>query len=615
MNDKVETKDEYKDSAKRWLDALRIAGNNQSKWEEKSKSIEKRYRDDRSDLEEGEKRFNILWSNIETLRPAVYASTPKPAVGRRYKDADPIGKDASMILERALKYAIDAYDFDDVMRSVVEDRLISGRGVARVLYDPILTKAQGMDGGQYEEVAYEEVLCEYIHWKDFRHGAARKWTQVPWVAFRTYPTKDELIERFGAKLGNRVPLSYLPEGCEDDDEQFKKAKVWEIWSKTDAMIYWVAEDFDEVLDESEPYLNLNGFFPCPKPLYGITTNSSLIPVPDYVEYQDQADELDVLTARINCLMKALKVNGAYAADAPELRRLLEEGEDNVLIPVENWALFAERGGLEGMITWLPIEQVVNTTISLYEAREKTKQELYEITGLADIIRGASNSAETATAQRIKGQFATLRLSDTQNQVANFAKGLLALKAEVISEHFSPQTLQLMTGIPINDQVLSLLRNDPLRMFRIDIETDSTIKIDEQADKEARVEFLNTSSSFLERAIPAYQAMPALGGLLGEMLMFGIRGFKAGAELEEAFEQAIQQMGQMPQQPQQNPEAEAKAAKMKQDMEIAQVKAQNDMKISTMKTQQEMAQSKQEHELNMQKSMMDMQRKALDREVM
>jgi hypothetical protein len=614
MMDAKESKDDYKDSAKRWLDALRIAGKNQEMWEERSRKIEERYRDDDRNENSESKRFNILWSNIETLRPAVYSRTPKPVVVRRFKDSDPIAKNASIVLERALEYSIDVYDFDEVMRAVVEDRLLSGRGVARIIYDPTIIQNQGVDGEEYEEVAYEEVQCEYVYWKDFRHGSARKWSQVPWVAFRTYPTRDELKARFGNNKASRIPLNYKPEGCDDDDSQFKKAKVWEIWSKTDKKIYWVAEDFDEVLDEDDPYINLHGFFPCPKPLYATTTNSHLIPVPDYVEYQDQAAEMDALTARINSLVESVKISGVYAADAPEIKTMLESADESPLIPVANWAMFAERGGLDGMVSWFPLDQIVSTIVNLYEAREKTKQELYEITGLADIIRGSSQSNETATAQRIKGQFATLRLSDTQEQVAKFAKDLIALKAEVIAEHFSPQSLQLMTGMQIDPQVIELLKSDQLRRFRVDIETDSTINIDEQADKESRVEFLNTASSFLERAIPAYQSMPELGELLGQMLMFGIRGFRAGRELEDSFEQAMQKIGQRPQQPQTNPEAEAKAAKMQQDMQISEAKAKNDIQISTAKTQQELMQSKQKHELDMQKGMMDMQKKQMEAEM-
>jgi hypothetical protein len=59
--------------------------------------------------------------------------------------------------------------------------------------------------------------------------------------------------------------------------------------------------------------------------------------------------------------------------------------------------------------------------SLYEAREKVKQDLYDITGIADIIRGVSDPSETMGAQQIKSNFATLRIGDHQRAVQEFAR--------------------------------------------------------------------------------------------------------------------------------------------------------------------------------------------------
>lgn len=383
----AETKDELPKSAGRWHAALKMAGKCQEKWEQRAEKILKRYRDERNSDVDGSKRFNILWSNVETLKPALYASTPRPQVSRRYKDADPLGRQAAMVMERALEFSVDSYDFDEVMRSAVEDRLLPGRGVARVAYKPTMGRATDMDGNPFEEVVYEEAVCEYWYWRDFRHGPGRSWEKVPWVAFATMMSRDELKERFG-EIGAKVPLNSKPEDADESlEEEFKQARVWEIWDKRSKQVHWVADDFDVMLESGEPPLNLNGFFPCPRPLFSTTTNDNLIPVPDFTEYQDQADELDELTARIHALVCALKVAGVYAADAPELSRLLDEGAENQMIPVDNWAMFAERGGLAGMVSWFPIEQVIKVVLGLYDARDRTKQEMYEITGLSDIIRG------------------------------------------------------------------------------------------------------------------------------------------------------------------------------------------------------------------------------------
>src|SRR4051812_49336815 len=80
--------------------------------------------------------FNIVHSNIETVVPALYNSTPSPDVRRRYGEDDKVGKAVADLLERALSYAVDAYDFDDVMLSCVKDMATVDRGIARVRYEP-----------------------------------------------------------------------------------------------------------------------------------------------------------------------------------------------------------------------------------------------------------------------------------------------------------------------------------------------------------------------------------------------------------------------------------------------------------------------------------------------
>jgi len=250
---------------------------------------------------------------------------------------------------------------------------------------------------------------------------------------------------------------------------------------------------------------------------------------------------------------------------------------NELIPVENWAMLTEKGGLDGVISWLPIEQLAKVLLSLYDARDRTKQDLYEISGMSDIMRGQVDPREKAAQSRIKAQFGSLRFQEKQTRFAEFLRDLLRLQCEVIAEQFSAETLTLMTGMQVTEQHMELMRNDAVRSFRIDIETDSTVAVDEQAEKESRVEFLNAMSSFFEKSVPLSQAVPQLAPLLGQMLLFGVRGFKAGRELESAIEQALDQMeqaAQQPQQPQQSQEdvkAQAEAQKIQQQMQMDQAK--------------------------------------------
>ena len=155
------------------------------------------------------------------------------------------------------------------------------------------------------------------------------------------------------------PLVHEPIGLDElktelsaNVDSLKKAKVWEIWSKPERKVYWRAEQFPQNLDEKDDPLQLEGFFPCPKPVYATLTSDTLIPVPDYTEYQDQARELDELTQRISMLTKACKVVGCMTPVRQRLSACLRR-VDNTLIPVDTWAAFAEKGGTVGAVQFLP----------------------------------------------------------------------------------------------------------------------------------------------------------------------------------------------------------------------------------------------------------------------
>ena len=105
----------------------------------------------------------------------------------------------------------------------------------------------------------------------------------------------------------------------------KRACVYEIWDKEEEEALWLSKSQKELLDRKPDPLNLADFFPCPKPLYATMTNESLIPVPDYTLYQDQANELDICADRIDGLLKALQVRGVYDASlGVEIARLFTD---------------------------------------------------------------------------------------------------------------------------------------------------------------------------------------------------------------------------------------------------------------------------------------------------
>ena len=646
-------------SAQPWHDEISRYQEEYKKWTERGEKIVKRYRDERKDVEQADARFNILWSNVQTLKPAIYAKPPNPEISRRFDDKNDAGRVASIILERVLDFEIKEYpDFHDTLSCVVDDRLLPGRGVAWLRYEPKIEEFEPSitnyaeigeeyspertldeENGLAETETYERVVSEttpvdYVYWQDFAHLPARTWDEVTWVARRVYMTLDEGTDRFG-DVFEKVPLtntSNRKDGDKETTKADKKAEIWEIWSKAEKCVYWIAEQYDVILDHRDDPLGLCNFFPCPKPYFATTTTGTLIPVADFLLYQDQADEIDELTGRIKHLTKALKVMGIYAADEPAIERLMKEGNDGVLVPVKNWAAFVEKGGLQGAVQFMPLGDVASALQQLYQARESCKQIIYETTGLSDIMRGASVASETATAQQIKSQFASLRLGNMKDGLYRFAREILRMKSEIICSKYQPQTLVEVSGImntpdaQFVQQAIELLKNEPARVFNVDIQTDTLVELDKQTEKANRMEFLTAVSSFIKDGIGAVKEDPAIAPLVGELLLYGVRGFKAGRELEGVLEQFVDQAAKKAQGPQppskdeQRTQAEAQIAQMKMQaqqqseqatMQLEQVKLQAENQIEQAKLQLEQTKIQAESQLEQQKMQFEMQSKQLE----
>lgn len=655
--------------AARWIAELRMAEQDAHRFVERGREIERRYMDERTTPERDQVRFNALWSNIQVLKPAIYATPPKAVVQRRYLDQDVTARAASTILQRAIQTNIDQTGWHESTDMAVLDYLLPGRGVCWARYEPhfddvgagavqageasedgmgagmdVAPDADNADGmpaddglqvtndAEGQVITYEEVCWDYVNWQDFRHSPARTWQEVRWVARRVMMDLEEGVERFGAMFRD-VPRTWRPEGMSPDEpayQLFERAVVWEIWDKPSRKVMWVCPDYGEApLDARDDWLNLVDFFPCPRPLYATLNNSSLMPSGDFRMYQDQANELDQLTARMAKLAQAIKVAGVYDAAADGVQRVFNEGVENQLIPVDNWGAFSEKGGFKGAVDFLPLESMVVALKQLVDVREQTKQDLYEITGIADIIRGQGQASETATAQRLKGQFAQLRLRSRVGEVARFCRDMVRITGEIIAKHFQPQTLLLLSDYQQTlgatpEQAMAaiqLLKNDQARGFRMEIEVDSTVVADQEQEQASRINFLKMAGEFLAQAVPLAQQVPQLGMLAGQMLLFGIRGFPVGREMETVFETALEQLQQASQQPQPqapNPEivkAEQDAAIKQAEMQQRAQADQQKMQLEAMKAEMQATLEREKMQLERERMAFDAEKLAIERERM
>lgn len=389
--------------------------------------------------------FNILYSNIEVLAPAVYNARPIPIVQRRYKDADPSGKAVSDVSTRLLKYLIDNesenYDaFDDLMQAGVLDGLTTNRG---------LTRFKFVSHGQSECV-----YGEAVRWDKFFHGYSRTWKKVPWIGFEWDMTEDELRSNFPD-----IPLELTNiafQATEDSEENsdskedlkgVKLFKVYEIWDKRTRKVEFYSSVYPTgPMKSVDDPLNLTGFFPIPRPLNFMRKITTLVPTPLYQQYMAQAKELNEITRRLKAIIKACKIRGAYNSTIEGIEKILS-ADDNEMIPVENLASMPDGAKMDQMLWIMPIADLVSAAQSLYQQREAVKNVIYEITGISDILRGASVASETATAQNIKNQWGSLRLKKMQKEVQRYVRDCLAIMLEIAGHTFELSTIMQMTGAP------------------------------------------------------------------------------------------------------------------------------------------------------------------------
>lgn len=592
-----------------WLGRIQTAEKARKSYITRGRQILKRYKNKRTSealgVKVGNRRMNVLWSNVQTEKPVLYAQQPKANVSRRNKTKDPIGRTASIVLQNCLQNSVAMEDFSYVMTQVVQDRLLPGSGIAMVEYVPQVEK---------DQIGWQAAETRYIHWEDWLTNPCRVWQEAEFFAYRVYLTKRQCYdialassgdEAFAQDVWSEITLTHRPvtgeqkEGRRPSDTTGPaKAEVWVIWDMADKQVIQLSPGYPTApLAMMPPPVSFDQFWPVPRPLQSTTTNDSTIPVPDFEQYVDQADEIDLLTQRIGVLTKALNVRGLYPADMDAVK-LLMEGDTADLIPYDNWQAIMERGGLQALVLWFPVEAIAKTLVNCIELRQEAINIMYEVTGISDIMRGATEPTETASAQQLKAQFGGVRIRESQKDVQRFIRDIFRLKAEVICEHFTLDVIKAMSGMqllseqekqlvrqalaiwqqfaqaqqqaqqaaqqgmpivmpippripqppeemiealkePSWEQVLALLRNEKLRGFVVDVETDSTIEPDQQAQQQSAEQFITALAAFMQAAVPVIQADPDAVEFLGEVLAWGTRQFKGADTIEGAVDEYVE----------------------------------------------------------------------------
>lgn len=517
--------------------------------------------------EDKDSLFNIFHSNIETLVPALYNSTPVPDVRRRYAEKDRASRLAAELVERLLVLQMDRYNFDGVMRAVVHSAVVPGRGVARIRYEGEL-----------------DITVELVPWDRFIMGPGLVWSDVSWVAYEHDMTEDDLRDKIGLDQ-ERIEQLGFGHCAEDNADEGKKeehkgvykfVRVFEIWDKRSRSVVWVTDrdddDAEPLLVAEDPY-GFKNFFDIPEPLQQIKPAGSLIPRCQYKIYKPLLEELEDVSSRIQGLVKQAVVKGISDPRLGSAMAILETAADGEYVTAQNAESFTINGNkLNDLLSHWPLEPIMQALSQLYVQRDQIKQQIYEVTGISDIMRGQVDSREKLGQSQIKAQSMSLKLSEQQKEVQRFARDLLRMKAELAfnviefdqiaeetlmdfsddptgeqqQQDMPPEQIQAM-AFRTRQQVAQILQPG-VRSLRIDIETDSTIRADLSRNQEQFQQMLTGSGQFIQAIATAQQVMPER--VPGFMAVF--QAYLRQFNLPKSAEDALEQLAEQPKQKQEDP---------------------------------------------------------------
>jgi hypothetical protein len=649
-----------RDEGRKWIERIKtsLTGDKKTKkWRDDAYEADAVFtgmQDASNNTETNDSTFNILYANVETIVPAIINSPPVPDIRRRFDNEDEAARDVATMLERCTTIQVDDSRLQIELEGVASDSYRAGRGIIRMRFKSDITemlkddvKQKALDDAGIEDnepgeaetiVENERITFEAVSWRDFAHGAAKRWEDVPWMAFRHSMPLDD-VEGFQ----NTEMVASQKEDDEKDEESNSDLVVWEVWCKASRKVKFIAENTGKILQDIDDPLGLSKFFPIATPVQPIEIVGSLVPVCPYAVYRQLAKELDIISKRIVRLTEAGKVRGWYSGSASDLENVMQL-DDNEFAPINDAEVWAQHGGLEKAIAVWPAERFLAALKELYAAREQTKQAIYEITGISDIVRGASKASETLGAQQIKSQWGSLRIQKAQRAMERAARDIFVMMAEIIPNVFEWSTLEEMTQVQLTpkpqdimpipapdvsmldeqqsvqaqqqfqkaqeDQrkklakfarIQEILSDWTASYYAINVESESTIRADLTRQKAEVSEFLNASAAYFQAVAPLVMEGQMPPNVAIEVYAANSRLFNLGRATEVAIDEMVELAREKAKEPPQpeppNPDlvkakadAEAKAADMELKRQAFDLKAKeaiNKAAIDKLKAESEL----------------------------
>lgn len=621
-------------------------------------------------------RFPLWYSTFKIRKPFVLSRLGIP-IGQDISGGDdPVGRTAAELKERLCKSILRTFDAMEPLSGARDDMLATNFGQTRGYYDAdeveelkkiylnpiqdaqtgqtLLMKPDGSmvnsdeaihtdEKGPYIEsdkkvkVERERVYIKHVLWKDFYvDPTAYCWSDVRELAFGYDYSETAYKKRFGAEaLAEVKTFSRQQEG-----KKIKRTiRVYEYWNLDYPGVKYftdMASDFltlETNQDGKDPY-GLKKTFPCPKPMLDNAPTDSFWPIPEWYQMNDLLLEIHNIATAIFVLSRAIRIRGLFDKNIPGLQSLVNEVStaDWIGIPGLMQAMQQAGGNIANAIAYLPIEPMVESLNNMYQALQQRLTSYAQLTGTSDLLQGMAMEQQrdvTFGEQQMKAKFAMSQIEPWQEDMQRFTKDNYELLCEMALKNFTDETLSKYFNYETLDPddkqryspAVDLLKNDDEGRFRIELETDSTIAINQEYLQQNVTQMTTAVTQAIEATAQAIQSAPMLAPTLIKMTQNLVTSFQGGRELVDdvkrdldAVVQKIQQQQANPQQPPPDPtvlkmqsderiakakidaEAQAKAAQMQNDNRLEGLEGQ----LKTMETQAKMKNDADKHSLSVAK---------------
>lgn len=499
-----------------------------------------------------------------------------------------------------------------------EDVGFYGADGKEIMTDEIMQDDQGyfIEVDQVIDVENERVCLEPVLYSDaLLDPDIRRYGRCKRMAFIEYYSEREFKDVFGTKAWNDIPKEPLP-GADESTPKKQTIKVYEYWDMYDKEVKWWADkgpDFikplvypepdedDQEQDDLNGLYNLVGFFPCPEPLITNAPTDDIWPVPEFAQLKEIFDDIHGIFGKMIQLTKAIRPRFLYDASVEGLKAGLNEASTGEGIGIDNLAsnLAGGDGDLRRFVQYVPVAEMIEGLNQLYTALEQRLMVVFKISSTSDLLQGLTSeqSGKTLGERQIEEKYATNQLYEPQRKMAEFVRGSYQLMTEMALKNFKDRSLDMYImpqTLQPDDQkryraALGMLKEDTKR-FRIELETDSTIALNEQYDKQMRMEFVNALTAALEKTASVAETQPSLLVPTLHCLKYLIQGFRQAKLFQEEITQAIDKVieeAQQPKPPEFNKDevmSQLKKQELQTNASLAQMKTQLDAQMKGAKIQ-------------------------------